>query len=190
MNLLSNDQKATICQLAHEAWEARADIREPLLECNLATMSKTAIFEAWRHVEQGRAVGRQSLTKCTSEGDFLRLCAHFRAMIPGQEQRAARTLVRHAAEPRLVAMHKLRQACSAAGLELGYAAAICRTQNKCSLDEASGTQLWRLVFTVRNRRKPVRTASPASGAAGAREMRKAKRPQYAATAAVNADDPF
>jgi hypothetical protein len=171
MNLLSNKQKAEICQLAHEAWEARADIREPLLECNLATMSKTAIFEAWRHVEQGKAVGRQSLTKCTSEGDFLKLCAHFRAMIPGQEQRAARTLARHAAEPRLVAMHKLRQACSAAGLELGYAAAICRTQNKCTLDEASEKQLWRLVFTVKNRSK-------------------AKRPQYAAAAAANADDPF
>lgn len=171
MNLLTNPQKATICQLAHEAWEARPDIREPLIECNGATMSKTAIFEAWRHVEQGKAVGRQSLTKCTSEHDFLRLCAHFRAMIPGQEGRAVRTLARHEAEPRLVAMHKLRQACSAAGLELGYAAAICRTQNRCSLDEASEKQLWRLVFTIKNRAK-------------------AKRPHYAVAAPASDGNPF
>lgn len=152
MNLLSRQQKAKVCQLARAAWEARPDVREPLLEANLRRgMTATEIYAAWRHVEQGRAVGRQSLTKCTSEEDFLRLCAHFRSMIPGQGQIAARTLARHAAEPRLVAMHKLREACQRAGLELSYPAAICRTQYRCTLAEASEKQLWRLVFTVRNR---------------------------------------
>lgn len=168
MQLLTNEQKATVCQLAREAWDAHPEIRDALLEAN-PHLGKTEIFQAWRRVEQGRAVGRQSLTQCTSEGDFLKLCAHFRAMIPGQEQRAARTLARHAIEPRLVALHKLRQACERAGVDLGYPAKICRTQYRCSLDQASEKQLWRLVYTVKNR-----------GTAKRREAAAAARP----------DDPF
>ncbi|BET67190.1 hypothetical protein ASA1KI_21080 [Opitutales bacterium ASA1] len=150
MNLLSNRQKAEICRLAREAWELHPEIREPLLECNLETMSATEIFNAWRHVEQGKACGKQSLCRSTSEEDYLKCRAHFEALC-GREARAQRTIARHATEPRLVARWKLERECEAQGLSIEYAAKICRTQYRISLDDASEKQLWRLFYTVRNR---------------------------------------
>jgi hypothetical protein len=61
-------------------------------------------------------------------------------------------------EPRRMAMHKLRRDCADRGLSLDYPAAICRRQYRCALEDASPTQLWQLVFTIRNRR-PTRRAA-------------------------------
>ncbi len=159
MRQLSKAQKAAIAMLARKAW-ALCPQRAALLEANRARgMSATAIFEAWRHVEQGKACGKQSLRQCTSEQDYLKLRAHFEALI-GRYGRALRTLLRHAEEPRLVARHKLEEACRERGLSLAYPASICRRQYRCGLDDATEQQLWRLVFTVRNRRR--KAAHPAT----------------------------
>ena len=153
MSLLSNLQKAEIGKLAREAWLAWTE-HEAFLAVNDG-MSESACFTHWRHWQQGLACGRQSLRACTSEDDFLKLRAHFLALL-GRTEQAARVLVRHAAEPRLMARHKLSQALRERGLSDGYAAAICRRQFRCELADASPRQLWCLVYTVRSRRPAVK----------------------------------
>jgi hypothetical protein len=139
---LSKAQKATLCILAREAYD-RVGIHtgDDLAE--------------WRHAEQTAAVGKASLCDCVQD-DFLPLKAHFLNLC-GESGRAMNAHIRHQSEDKRVAMHKLEASCRERGLEMGYPAAICRTQYKCTLDEASAPQLWRLVYTVRNRRSTTPT---------------------------------
>ena len=109
------------------------------------------LFREWRHEQQLKACGKSSLRDCV-QSDYLPLRAHFENLI-GESDRALETHLRASSEPARIAMMKLRAACSEAGLDLAYPAKICRTQYKCDLDEANAKQLWRLVFTVRNRKK-------------------------------------
>jgi hypothetical protein len=157
MSPLSNRQKAEIGIAAHRAWLACPE-RAALLACN-GEMSATAVETAWRHVEQGRAVGIQSLRACTQE-HYGRLLGHFRALA-GDAAGAARTLARDADNDRRIARWKLDQALRERGLAASYAGAICRAQFKCALAEASEKQLWKLLYTVRSRRKPVKPAAQA-----------------------------
>lgn len=154
--LLSNEQKGDLCQLARKAYDEWAG-REAFEEAN-PELSATKCFEAWRRVEQGKAVGNQSLRLVTQD-DFLTLRAHFRAMC-GQGGAAVKDLLRHAEEPRIRARFKLQQALEERGLNEAYAAAICRRQFRCELGDAGEKQLWNLFFTVRNRRKAQFTARP------------------------------
>ncbi len=156
MSELSREQKAEIGALARQAWLAWPG-REGFLESN-GELSATECFTAWRHWQQGLACGKQSLCACTSEGDYLRLRAHFLAL-GGDQMAATRALVRHASEPARIAFFKLREAIAERGLREEYAAAICRRQFRCSLAEASERQLWCLVYTVRNRRKAAMSAA-------------------------------
>lgn len=151
MSPLSNLQKRDIAIAAHKAWLACPE-REALLAVN-SELSATAVEAAWRHVEQGKAVGVQSLRACT-QAHYGRLLAHFQALA-GETGAAAHTLARDADNDRRVALFKLRQALRERGLQESYAAAICRTQYRCALAEASPKQLWRLVFTIRSRKKPL-----------------------------------
>lgn len=149
MNFLSNEQKATVARLARQAydgWEGR----EGFEDANPG-MSVSRCFECWRRVEQGKAVGVQSLTQCTND-DFLPLVAHFQNF-RGDGATAVKTLLRHAEGARITPFFKLQQALAERGLNEAYAAAICRRQYKCELGDASEGQLWRLVYTIRNRRK-------------------------------------
>jgi hypothetical protein len=51
-------------------------------------------------------------------------------------------------------LHILKANCEERGLKFpDYPGAICRAQNKCGLGGATEKQLWRLVYTVRNRKK-------------------------------------
>lgn len=154
MPALSKTQKADIGRLARQAWLAWPG-RAEFCAAN-PTLSESACFTAWRHVEQGSAVGRQSLRECTSEGDFLRLCAHFLSLAR-RPVAAQRTLRLAASEGQRLAAYKLRQELAARGLASGYAAAICQRQFRCALAEASEKQLWCLVFTIRNRRPALST---------------------------------
>ncbi|WP_414664884.1 hypothetical protein [Horticoccus sp. 23ND18S-11] len=160
---LSNEQKGRLCQLARQAYDAWTG-REAFEEAN-PTLAVSKCFEAWRRVEQGKAVREQSLTRCTQD-HFLPLRAHFKAML-GNGDGALRDHLRAQEEPRIRARWKLEAALAERGLDQGYAAAICRRQFKCELGDASEKQLWALFFTVTNRRKPV-----AGGAS------KVKRPRY------------
>lgn len=174
-NPLSNQQKgeiAKLARLAYDAWDQREEF-----ELANPTLSRTACFEAWRRVEQGKAVGVQSLRLCTSEQHYLRLMAHF-ADLAGDGASALRLLLRHGEEPRIRAFFKLQAALAERGLDEGYAAAICQRQYKRPLGEASEKQLWNLFFTVRNRRKPLAKAP--------RPPRKIKETQ----GTLSAGDPF
>lgn len=148
MTALDNGQKAEIAMLARQAYEAW-DGREAFERCN-PNLTATECFAAWRHVEQGKACGVQSLRACTQD-EFLKLRAHFRALL-GQDAAAVRDLLRHQEEPRIRARWKLQRALQERGLDESYAAAICRRQFKCALGDASEKQLWNLYFTITNRR--------------------------------------
>ena len=150
MSELSLTQKATIGKLARAAWLAWAE-REAFLAIN-TDLSPSACYTAWRHVEQGKACGVQSLCACTQD-HYGRLVSHFQAL-GGDAAAAARTLVRDADNGRRIARYKLGQELSKRGLQVGYAAAICRSKYKCDLADASEGQLWKLVFDIRNRHKP------------------------------------
>lgn len=150
-SFLSNEQKSILCRLAREAYDAWSG-REAFEEAN-PTLSVSKCFEAWRRVEQGKAVGQQSLRLCTQDA-FLRLRAHFKAML-GNGDGAVRDLLRNAEEKRIRARWKLQQALDQRGLDENYAGAICRRQFKCELGDASEKQLWALFFTVTNRRKAL-----------------------------------
>ena len=159
MTPLSILQKREIAQLARRAYDAWSE-REAFEAIN-SGQSRTACFEAWRHVEQGKACGVQSLCACT-QAHYGRLVAHFQAL-GGNAAAATRTLVRDADNDRRIARYKLDQALQERGLREEYAAAICRRQYRCGLDEANTKQLWRLVFTIRNRRKPAAAPAAATG---------------------------
>jgi hypothetical protein len=157
MTPLSNRQKADIAQaarVAYDRWPERA-----AFEALNGEFTATERFEAWRREEQVKACGLRSLRAAT-QAHYGRLLAHFQAL-GGRTAEAARTRGRDADNDRRVARYKLDQALRERGLEVGYAAAICRTQFRCSLAEASAKQLWKLVFTVRSRRKPVAATTAA-----------------------------
>ena len=117
MSPLSNLQKRDIAIAARRAYDAKFD-REAFEAIN-SELSKSDCFNAWRHVEQGKAVGIQSLREMT-QAHFGRLLAHFQAMTgeAGQE-RASRTLARDADNPRRIARYKLDQALRERGLDTG-----------------------------------------------------------------------
>jgi hypothetical protein len=137
---LSREQKARICIMAREAFQITTD---------------DADFTDWRRDQQLRACGKESLKEAV-QSDYLPLRAHFENLL-GKSDRALETHLRAAQEPQRIAMMKLRAACDDAGLDLAYPSKICRQQYKCELDEANANQLWRLVFTVRNRKKKKAT---------------------------------
>jgi hypothetical protein len=174
---LSNEQKGILCRLAREAYDAWSG-RDAFEECN-PELSRSKCFEAWRRVEQGKAVGIQRLTECTQD-HFLPLRAHFKAML-GNGAGALQDQLRSQEEPRIRARWKLQQALDERGLNEAYAASICQRQFRCSLGDASEKQLWALFFTVTNRRKPLAGAQP-------------RRPQYVkaklGTLSVSGGNPF
>lgn len=137
---LSHNQKAALCILARQTFDAIA--------------TATLDFNHWRREEQFNAVGKLSLCDCI-QADYLRLKAHFENLA-GKSGRAFDTLIRAETDEARIAMHKLREACADAGVQLEYAEKICRVQYKCALDEANEKQLWRLVYTVRNRKRDSR----------------------------------
>lgn len=70
---LAHAQKQVICEIAREAydaWPAREEFDRAHANPSLDA------FTAWRHAEQLKAVGRQSLTLCT-DTDYTDLRHHF-----------------------------------------------------------------------------------------------------------------
>lgn len=144
---LSNEQKARLCILARTAFE-RTNGHSP----------STAEADAWRHDQVERATGKHGLTLCVQD-DFKLIQAHF-LNLAGEGGQALNAHIAHETEPKRVALFKLSEALAVIGKPIAYAAAICRNQNKCELSEATDKQIWRLVFTVKNR-GPKKDAAPA-----------------------------
>jgi hypothetical protein len=152
MTPLSNLQKREIAIAARRAYDAWSE-REAFELIN-SELSRTACFEAWRRVEQGKATGIQRMTAMTQD-HYAPALAHFVALA-GDAGRATRVLARGADNDRRIARYKLDEALRERGLDPGYAAAICRRQFRRPLAEASAKQLWCLVYTVRSRRHAQR----------------------------------
>lgn len=133
---LSRTQKAELCLLAREAFGASGATGDP---------------EEWRREQQLATTGKESLTLCTQD-DYLPLKARF-LELKGESGRAMNAHISHATEPKRVARYNLNAALADANLPLAYAEAICRRTQKCGLEEASAKQIWRVVYTIRNRKK-------------------------------------
>lgn len=159
MSPLSKFQKGELAQLARAAYDVWPE-REAFEAIN-SDLSRTKCFEAWRKVETGKVTGGvQSLRECT-QAHYGRIKAHFLELV-GDSTGADRARGRDADNPRRIALHKLKEALAAGGLQESYAAAICRRQFRCALTEASAKQLWNLVFTVRNRSSAKAKATTAA----------------------------
>lgn len=137
---LTRRQKAVLAQLAREAWVERGCPAEGA--------------DAWRRAQSLDACGVR--ISQAGQRHFAALKARF-LDLAGRSGDALNTLVRDEDNARRIAHHKLADACRHSGLPLSYPAAICRRQYRCALVDATAPQLWRLVFTIRNRarvRKP------------------------------------
>jgi hypothetical protein len=157
MRPLNNKEKAQVCMLARKAWErwARDEWTADIIPGLDDDVSEAAMFRAWRTREQVNACGQHSLTTCLVS-DYPALMAHF-CRLAGDDKGEAYWTGRLVEDPRNIALFKLRQNCEERGLRYpDYPAAICRRQYKCDLGGATTKQIWRLVYTVRNRRKPAR----------------------------------
>lgn len=160
---LSLIQKRDIAIAARQAYD-RWPEREAFEAIN-SDQSKSACFKAWRYVETGKAAGgTQSLCECT-QSQYGRVLAHFQRL-GGQESVAQHTEAKDQDNPRRIALWKLNQALRERDLGRGYAITICRAQYRCELDQASPGQLWRLIYTIRNRHKatvrPAKIAAPSN----------------------------
>lgn len=148
MTPLTKKQKAEIAQLAAVAWARQAAVRAELAAAN-PELGASALAEGWRRVEQERACGVQSLRACT-QAHFAPLMAHF-ARLAGLAEVAAHWERRMLTDGARRARWRLEQECTRAGVDLAYAARIFWCQARRPLSEASEKELWRLIYTVRNR---------------------------------------
>jgi hypothetical protein len=137
---LSREQKTALVLIARQAYDARK-----------AKGDELPGFDAWR--------GEQAIAACGSRiseagnADFSAIKARFLSYLP--DARAFVAAVRSETEERRQALYKLRQDCQTRGLDFpAYPASIARQQYKRDLEQCTPKQIWRLVFTVRNRRKP------------------------------------
>jgi len=138
---LDRHQRQSLAMLARKAW---------------LKWGRGEAFDTWRHEQCIKAVGRR-ITEA-GQRDFLPLRAHF-LDLTGRPEVALNVLLQAESEPYRIALHRLQIECQKRRLPIAYPEAICRRQYRCGLSEASPQQIWRLVFTVRNRRsetkKPV-----------------------------------
>lgn len=132
---LTRNQKTRLVLLAKRGWAAAGEPGE---------------FDPWRQDVAVQACGRRISE--ASQKHWADLKAEFQSRA-GDEAGAFETQLREGDNKRRIAMHKLTEALAQKGLPGAYAAAICRTQYKCPLEEASAGQLWRLFYTVKNRKK-------------------------------------
>lgn len=131
---LSKEQRQGLAMLAKRAWRIHGRGEDE---------------NTWRREQSIRACGRR-ITEA-GQRDFLPLRAHFLDLV-GASDVAMNCHLAHDTEPQRIALHRLTIECQKRRLPLAYPEAICRRQYKCCLAEASAPQIWRLVFTIRNRR--------------------------------------
>ena len=147
---LNNGQKRILSQLAQRAYN-----RERALALGRGEeMTERPDDFRRRHVVT--ACGKQGL-RCCSQDDYGAVKGHFLDLL-GEHRQAFDAVLHGEGNARRVAEYKLIEAVQAAGLTLAYAAAICRSQFKCTLEEATSKQIWCLTFTIKNRGRKVTIA--------------------------------
>ena len=134
---LTKEQKRDLSILARKAATAQG-------------ITGTKAIDAWRHEVALKACGHR-ISEATQR-NWADIKSAFEDLA-GRPEKAFQTQMRDGDNKRRVALYKLTQALSAKGLATTYAAAICRVQFKCPLEEASAKQLWCLFYTVTNRKK-------------------------------------
>jgi hypothetical protein len=141
MSPLNTPQKRELSILAREAWMhaiERGDERDA---------------EQFRRDEVQNAVGQPGL-RCCDQSHFAMLMAHFHGLL-GHVSATSYWITRAATEPQRIAMFGLKGAMAKTGTPWNYVDAICRTQFKVPLSEATPRQLGLLRITVLKRaRKP------------------------------------
>lgn len=119
----------------------------------LGLLADGVTFDAWRHAECQAAAGVPGLTGA-NQATYRTLRAHF-AKIAGDDADAFRDHIgagSDAAQGTDLATHHLKKNCEKFDLAYpAYPAAICRSQFKCSLGDATAKQLWKLIYTIRTR---------------------------------------
>lgn len=146
---LNHGQKAYLSQLSDQAFTREQRIAASMGIQFYEGMSPTKAREAFRHAEVAKACAKIGLRCCTQD-DYKLVEAHFLQML-GKIEAAFKAGVRAASEPRRQAEAVLVRECTRFGFRLSYAESICRTQYKCTLQDATTNQIWNLVYTVRNR---------------------------------------
>lgn len=141
---LSNEQKKRLVMLARRAFAA--------VSAKLGAAADPLAFDAWRRMEQWKAVGTYHLT-ATTNADYAALKAHFLALL-GAHGAAEKLLVEHKTQSRAWAAKKLEGECNAArdviAQPFAYVWAIAQTRYKAArIEDLSPRQLWGLVFDIR-----------------------------------------
>lgn len=147
---LNNGQKRILSQLARRAWARECALSRGRGEMPDVSAAGEAAF---RHEQVARACGKLGL-RCCSQDDYGAVKGHFLNLL-GEADKAFQAVHHGEGNARRVAEFKVVQACRETGLELAYAAKICANMFKCSLEDASTDQLWKLMFTVKNRGRKV-----------------------------------
>ena len=147
MSLLSNRQKAVLCQLAKKAYDRQ----------QAANAGYT--LEEWRHHLTIKACGKSSLTQCTQR-DYRPLYRHFNRLA-GNTKVAFKTAMREDFEGRDQAMHRLLEEISKAKDVIPDPVAWCRgmlmrKRKHDSLEDASEEDLWHIVKTLSSRAAALR----------------------------------
>lgn len=142
---LDKNQKRILSQLAQRAWNREAAM------ARARGHTLTEPIDNYRHRHVAQACGKLGL-RCCSQDDYGAVKGHFLDLL-GEHTQAFQAVHRGEGNGRRVAEFKLVDACKTAGVDITYADRICRTQFRCTIEEASERQLWCLVFTLRNRRK-------------------------------------
>ena len=135
---LTKNQKARLSILARQA------------AVTMGLSLRAADLNAWRQETSIKACGcRISEAKQEHWAD---LKSTFEDLA-GKPEQAFKTQLRDGDNKRRVAMHKLTEALRKKELPVSYAAAICFTQYKVPLEEATAKQLWCLFYTAHNRKR-------------------------------------
>lgn len=134
---LSNTQKATLSQTAKRAWQRHR-------EHGLTEETE----KDWRTREAIECC-KCRISEATN-GNFLALDAHFKNLA-GDSGGAFKATMKMPGDEKRQAMAKLKAELKKAGKDISYAEAISKDTFKRTLEEASPAQVWKLMFTVRNR---------------------------------------
>lgn len=153
MSPLSTLQKSTLAQAFRRgfALHLRAS----------ATSADNPSFDQWRHEQVMAAVGKPGL-RCCDQNDYCALMAHTCTLI-GDEGDALNWHLRGHDEPLRQARAILKRELATASLSPNYAEAICKNEYGCPVGDANKTQLWRLIYTIRNRAKSRKAKGDRSG---------------------------
>lgn len=136
---LKNEQKATICILAREAYD------------KIGHFSGDD-YDTWRHDQQHTACGRSSLCAATQK-DYRAIRGHFLALL-GRKKAAFKDFVAAETGDAGFVLAKLRHECRNAQdvieAPMEYVTTIARSRFKSTdLSSLSAKQLWSLVFDIR-----------------------------------------